>query len=265
MQDGLTADTTHGSAIHVVQASGGAGGVVAYQGAEGGNGPGSALNREDCPDGNKRQGVQIPRIVDGQRWPSPRTAGMILRVSPEQVGWVPWPELGAVFREYQMRQAQTLSAVQRTVGRGGPIIGARRISIRLALRPGRIVQSPGSTPLSCHQHPAPVAVLVSTNPSTGPPRYWSEKDPQGWLLRDRRRQTQRHHAQTLLRNHPSPPHMAQGAQVPRPIRGGPEERWRAVPSSLPSPILPQQDRQAAMLSCRTYSRTPLAAQEGART
>jgi hypothetical protein len=79
-----------------------------------------------------------------------------------------------------MGQAQTLSAAQRTVARGGPIIGARRVSFCLALRPRRTV--PGSTPLSCPRHPAQMAVLVSTQPSTGPPRYWSEKDPQGGLL-----------------------------------------------------------------------------------
>jgi hypothetical protein len=105
---------------------------------------------------------------------------MISRVSPRQTGWAPWPEVGAVFSEYQMGQAQTLSAAQRTVGRGGPIIGARRVSFRLALRPGRTV--PGSTPLSCPRHPAQVAVLVSTHPSMGPLRYWSERDPQGGLL-----------------------------------------------------------------------------------
>jgi hypothetical protein len=81
-----------------------------------------------------------------------------------------------------MGQAQTLSAAQRTAGRGGPVIGLRRVSICLALRPGRIVQSPTSTPLSCPRHPAQVAILVSTCPSTGPPRYWSEKDPLGGLL-----------------------------------------------------------------------------------
>jgi hypothetical protein len=94
--------------------------------------------------------VQVPRVVDGHRWPNPRTARMILRVSPRQTGWVPWPGVGAVFREYQMGQAQTLSAAQRAVGRGGPIIGARRVPFRLAVRPGRTV--PGSTPLSCPHH-----------------------------------------------------------------------------------------------------------------
>jgi hypothetical protein len=124
--------------------------------------------------------VQVPRVVDGHRWPNPRTAGMILRVSPRQTGWAPWPGVGAVFREYQMGQAQTLSAAQRTAGRGGPIIGARCVSFRLAVRPGRTV--PGSTPLSCPRHPAQVAVLASTHPSTGPLRYWSERDPQGGVL-----------------------------------------------------------------------------------
>jgi hypothetical protein len=98
--------------------------------------------------------VQIPRVVDRHRWPNSRTAGMILRVSPKESRWAPWPEIGHVFREYQMGQAQTLGAVQRTAGRGGPIVGARRVSFRLAVRPGRIVQSPTSTPISCPRHPA---------------------------------------------------------------------------------------------------------------
>jgi hypothetical protein len=124
--------------------------------------------------------VQVPRVVDGHRWPNPRTAGMILRVSPRQTGWAPWPGVGAVFREYQMGQAQTLSAAQRTARRGGPIIGARCVSFRLAVRPRRTV--PDSIPLSCPWHPAQVAVLASTHPSTGPLRYWSERDPQGGVL-----------------------------------------------------------------------------------
>jgi hypothetical protein len=128
-------------------------------------------------------GVQVPWVVDGHCWPNLRTAGTILRVSPRQTGWAPWPELGAVFREYHMGQAQALSAAQRTVGRGGPIIGARRVLFRLALRPWRTV--PGSTPLSCPRHPAQVgrvgkhtaehgssAVLVREGPAgrapTGP-------------------------------------------------------------------------------------------------
>jgi hypothetical protein len=170
MQDGLSANATHGATISVVRASGGEGGAVAYKGVEGGNGPGFALNREDSSDENRRHQRADFTVVDGHRWPNPRTAGMILRVSPRQSGWAPWPELGAVFREYQMGQTQTLSAVQRTAGRGGPIVGAMRVSFCLAVRPGRIVQSPTSTPISCPRHPAQVAVLVSSTPSTGPPR-----------------------------------------------------------------------------------------------
>jgi hypothetical protein len=54
MQDGLTANTIHGPALHVVRAGGGEGGAAAYKGAEGGNGTGSALNREDAADRNGR-------------------------------------------------------------------------------------------------------------------------------------------------------------------------------------------------------------------
>jgi hypothetical protein len=54
MQDGLSADTTRRATICVVRTSGGEGGAVAYKGVEGGNGSGSALNREDSSDGNRR-------------------------------------------------------------------------------------------------------------------------------------------------------------------------------------------------------------------
>jgi hypothetical protein len=54
MQDGLSADTTRRATISIVRASGGEGGSVAYKGVEGGNGPGSALNREDPSDENRR-------------------------------------------------------------------------------------------------------------------------------------------------------------------------------------------------------------------
>jgi hypothetical protein len=54
MQDGLSANTTRGATISVVRANGGEGGAIAYKGVEGGNGPGSALNREDSSDGNRR-------------------------------------------------------------------------------------------------------------------------------------------------------------------------------------------------------------------
>jgi hypothetical protein len=43
-----------GTAIHAVRAGGGEGGVAVYKGAEGGNGPGSAFNREDAADRNER-------------------------------------------------------------------------------------------------------------------------------------------------------------------------------------------------------------------
>jgi hypothetical protein len=54
MQNGLSANTTRGATISVVRPSGGEDGAVAYKGVEGENGPGSALNREDSSDGNRR-------------------------------------------------------------------------------------------------------------------------------------------------------------------------------------------------------------------
>lgn len=127
--------------------------------------------------------VQVPRIVDGHRWTSPRTAGMVLRVSPRQTRWTPWLEAGALYREYIMGQAQTLTLAQRTSGRGGPIVGAKQLLFRLALRPGQVLQQAEMSPhASCHQHPAEVAVVVHTHPSTEAPRYWSEMRPEGGFL-----------------------------------------------------------------------------------
>jgi hypothetical protein len=163
MQDGFIANTTHGSTIHAVPACGRESGVAVYKAETGLNlrSTGRSLLR-----GTGDISVQVPRVVDGHRWPNPRTAGIILRVSPRRTGWAPWPGVGAVFREYHMGQAQTLSAAQRAVGRGGPIIVARRVPFCLAVRPGRTVS--GLTPLPCPHHPTQVAVIVSTDPSTGP-------------------------------------------------------------------------------------------------
>jgi hypothetical protein len=180
MQDGFIANTTHGSTIRAVPACGRESGVAVYKGNQGGDGIGSTLDRKESPDGNwghQRSGstssrrALLAQSLDG---------GDDFESVTQTEGWAPWPGVGAVFREYQMRQAQTLSAAHRAVGRGGPIIGARRVSFRLAVMPGRTV--PGSTPLSCPHHPAQVAVIVSTDPSTGPLWYWSEKNPQGGVL-----------------------------------------------------------------------------------
>jgi hypothetical protein len=238
MQDGFITDTTHGPAIHAVQPGGGESGDAVYKGAEVGDGTGSTLDRKESPDGKRGHQRSDPRVVDGHRWPNPRTAGMILRVSPRQTGWAPWPEVGAVFREYQMGQAQTLSAAQRTVGRGGLIIGARCVSFRLALRPGRTVS--GSTPLSCPRHPAQVAVLVSTQPSTGPPRYWSEKDPQGGLLQ-RPEEADPGAGSTRTTTQQSQPtaHGPRGTGTTvDPRRSGGEEASSTIPIAVPSTLVP---------------------------
>jgi hypothetical protein len=86
MQDGLTANTTHGPAIHAVRAGGEEGGDAAYTSTEGGNGLGSTFNREDATDRDGRH--QRADSSGGRRasLANPRTAGMILRVSPRQTG-----------------------------------------------------------------------------------------------------------------------------------------------------------------------------------
>jgi hypothetical protein len=53
MQDGFTANTTHGPTLHVVRADGQEGGAAAHKGVEGGDGIGSTLDRKESPDGNR--------------------------------------------------------------------------------------------------------------------------------------------------------------------------------------------------------------------
>jgi hypothetical protein len=178
MQDGFIANTTHGSTIHAVPACGRESGVAVYKGNQGGDGTGSMPDRKDSSDGNR--GHQQFGSTSSRRASLAQSQDRgddfeSVTQGPRQTEWAPWPGVGAVFREYQMEQAQTVSAAQRAVERGDPIIGARRVSFCLAVRPGRTM--PGSTPLSCPHHPAQVAVIVSTDPSTGPLRYWSEKNP----------------------------------------------------------------------------------------
>jgi hypothetical protein len=52
MQDGFTANTTHGSTLHVVRSGGRGGGAATYKGVEGGDGIGFTL-RKESPDGNR--------------------------------------------------------------------------------------------------------------------------------------------------------------------------------------------------------------------
>jgi hypothetical protein len=163
-----------------------------------------------------------------------------------------------------MGQAQTLSAVQRTVGRGGPIIGARRVSFRLALRPGRTV--PGSTPLSCPRHPAQVAVLINTQPSTGPLRYWSEKDPQGGFLQ-RPEEADPGADSTRTTTPPFQP----DARGPRdtgttadPRGPGGAAASGTILTAVPS-IPALGSTGDVVFTPDVYPRTPLASREGART
>jgi hypothetical protein len=53
MQDGFTANTTHGPTSHVVRLGGREGGAAAYKGVEGGDGIESTLDRKESPDGNR--------------------------------------------------------------------------------------------------------------------------------------------------------------------------------------------------------------------
>jgi hypothetical protein len=180
MQDGFAANTTHGATIHAVRAGRREGGIAVYKGVKGGDGVGSTLGRKESPDGNRghqRSGSSGSRRTSlaqsqdrGNDFESVTQTDGIGPMARARDGIQGVPDGAGTDTECSTKDS----------GRGGPIIGARRVSFCLALRPGRTV--PGSTPLSCPRHPAQVAVLVSTHPSTGPLRYWSERDPQGGLL-----------------------------------------------------------------------------------
>jgi hypothetical protein len=180
MQDGFTANTTHGSTVHAVPACGGESGVAVYKGDKGGDGIGSTLDRKESPDGNRRHqrsgssGSRRASLAQSQ------DRGNDFESVSNTDGMGPMARGRGGIQGVPDGTGPALSAAQGTAGRGGPIIGARCVSFRLAVRPGRTV--PGSTPLCCPRHPAQVAVLASPHPSTGPLRYWSERDPQGGVL-----------------------------------------------------------------------------------
>jgi hypothetical protein len=169
MQDGLAANTTHVPAIHAVRAGGGEGGDAVYTGTEGGNGLGSTFNREDAANVNRRhqradstggRRASLAKSQDrGNDFESLTQTGRVGPMARDRGGISGVP--GGAGSDSERSTADG--------GRRGPVIELRRVSICLALRPGRIVQLPTSTPLSCPRHPAQVAVLVSTTPSTGPP------------------------------------------------------------------------------------------------
>jgi hypothetical protein len=182
MQDGFTADTAHGSTLHVVRSSGQEGGAGDYKGVEGGDGTGSTLDRKESPDGNRghqRSGSSESRRASmaqsqdrGDDFESVTQTDGVGPMARVRGGIQGVPDGAGTDTECSTEDSRE----RRPHHRGK----ARLVLPSVEARAYGTV--PGSTPLSCPRHPAQVAVLVSTQPSTGPPRYWSEKDPQGGLL-----------------------------------------------------------------------------------
>jgi hypothetical protein len=131
--------------------------------------------------------VQVP-AANGEQIQA--QSGMVLRVLPTNSGWKVWRD-GIQYRDYDMGLYQFPSLAQRATaeGGGGPIIGARQISLRLALRfgQGRCLHVPPKGQEDTWVGPGRVAqvmVLGDTHPRSHLMRAWTKQHPQGIYLRN---------------------------------------------------------------------------------
>jgi hypothetical protein len=136
--------------------------------------------------GDERIHVQVP-AANGQQIQA--QSGMVLRVLPTDPEWKVWRD-GIQYRDYDMGLCQFPSLAQRAVveGGGGPIIRARQISLRFALRfgQGRCQHTPPTGEESTWAGPGKVAqvmVLGDTHPKSHLMRAWTKQHPQGIYLR----------------------------------------------------------------------------------
>jgi hypothetical protein len=122
-----------------------------------------------------------------------------------------------------------------------------------------------SAPLSCPRHPAQVAVLVSTQPSTGPPRYRSEKDPQGGLLqRPGEADPGADSTRTTTQQSQPAAHGLRGTGTTAdPRRPGGEVASGTIMIAVPS--TPAPGPTGNVVSTPDVPQDPLASREGART
>jgi hypothetical protein len=110
---------------------------------------------------------------------------MVLRVLPTNPEGKVWRD-GIQYRDYDMGLCQFPSLAQRAAveGGGGPIIGARQISLRFGQ--GRCQHSPPKGEESTWAGPGKVAqvmVLGDTHPRSHLMRAWTKQHPQGIYLR----------------------------------------------------------------------------------
>jgi hypothetical protein len=132
--------------------------------------------------------VQVP-AANGQQIQA--QSGMVLRVLPTNPEWKVWRD-GIQYRDYDMGLCQFPSLAQRATaeGGGGPIIGARQISLRFALRfgQGRCLHVPPKGQEDTWVGPGRVAqvmVLGDTHPrSRLPMRAWTKQHSQGIYVRN---------------------------------------------------------------------------------
>jgi hypothetical protein len=137
--------------------------------------------------GDKGIHVQVP-AANGQQIQA--QSGMVLRVLPTNPEWRVWRH-GIQYRDYHMGLCQFPSLAQRAAveGGGGPIIGARQIILRFALRfrgQGRCRHTLPKGEESTWTGPGKVAqvmVLGDTHPRSHLMRAWTKQHPQGIYLR----------------------------------------------------------------------------------
>jgi hypothetical protein len=178
MQDGFTANTTHGSTLNVVQSGGREGGAATYKS---GDGIGSTVDRKESSDGNR--GHQRSGSLDSRRasLAQSQDRGHDFESVTQTDGVGPMARVrGGIQGVPDGAGTDTECNTEDGRERSGPhhwgearlvlpSVEARAYSARL------------DTPLM-PTAPAQVAVLANTHPSTGPLCYWSEREPQGGLL-----------------------------------------------------------------------------------
>jgi hypothetical protein len=130
--------------------------------------------------------VQVP-AANGQHIQA--QSRMVLRVLPTNPEWKVWRD-GIQYRDYDMGLCQFPSLAQRAAveGGGGPIIGARQISLRFALRfgQGRCQHTPPKGEESTWAGPGKVEqvmVLGDTHLRSHLMRAWTKQHLQGIYLR----------------------------------------------------------------------------------
>jgi hypothetical protein len=138
-------------------------------------------------------------------------SSMVLRIEPKNPKWTAWPEgeEKVHYREYDMGLCRFPSLAQRAAGGGGSIIGARQISLRVALKfeQGRCSHTPPQRRTGVWTGPGPGLSRTGDgglghSPKEPPDACMVDEASQGGVPPRRRRARRRRRKQTQP-NHPS--------------------------------------------------------------